>query len=567
VIEAKWTPPSAGSWELEQTHLVRPMSRWLGPLFAANMMRGFKDFTPRYGMLLDHLEIALINGFGYATPRPVGAPKGAKGPPPKLVFKILTKLHPEIRRRIKRSAQVWQDKTWREDARRWHDDWQPAVIAANRELAAIDPRSLDDDALASYLAKIKDRCVEAIYRHHSMNGCCMVPLGDFLVHASTWTGMEPRALVALLRGSSPVSCGAKQELARLGAALRADAAAAAIVASPAPSSEILSALRAATGETGEAARAYLAEVELRLITGYDVGERLGIEMPDVLVGAIRAAAADARQSRDAEDALVVAGDTAKVRALVPEEHRAEFDALLEEARFVYPIRDERGYNNDAMASGLARRALLVAGERLVARGKLEAADHAVDLTCDEVLALLAGKPGPAKEEVAERVTYRTTHTVADAPPHLGIPPSAPPPAEWLPPPAARMARAVAIILGHMFAVPVREDEKPERKLVRGLAASPGMYEGRARIVDGPEQFSKIEKGDILVTRMTSPSFNVLLPLLGGVVTDRGGLLSHAAIVAREYGLPAVVGTTDGTRVIPDAARVRVDGGMGEVLVL
>jgi pyruvate,water dikinase len=136
----------------------------------------------------------------------------------------------------------------------------------------------------------------------------------------------------------------------------------------------------------------------------------------------------------------------------------------------------------------------------------------------------------------------------------------------LAPPAARMMRAVGMVLEHMFAVPASDGDKAART-VKGLAASPGTYEGRARVIDGPEQFARIEKGDVLVTRMTSPSYNVLLPLLGGVVTDRGGLLSHAAIVAREYGLPAVVGTTDATKIIPDNARVRIDGATGEVTVL
>ena len=66
---------------------------------------------------------------------------------------------------------------------------------------------------------------------------------------------------------------------------------------------------------------------------------------------------------------------------------------------------------------------------------------------------------------------------------------------------------------------------------------------------------------------TCPSYNVLLPILGAIVTDRGGLLSHAAIVAREYGLPAVVGSRDATRKIPDGARVRVDGRAGTVELL
>jgi pyruvate,water dikinase len=72
---------------------------------------------------------------------------------------------------------------------------------------------------------------------------------------------------------------------------------------------------------------------------------------------------------------------------------------------------------------------------------------------------------------------------------------------------------------------------------------------------------------VLVTRATSPYFNVVLPMLGAIVTDRGGALSHAAIVAREYGIPGVVGTREATSTIPDGARVRVDGTNGEVTIL
>lgn len=92
------------------------------------------------------------------------------------------------------------------------------------------------------------------------------------------------------------------------------------------------------------------------------------------------------------------------------------------------------------------------------------------------------------------------------------------------------------------------------------SVSRGVYVGR-------EEFGRIEPGDVLVTNSTTTAFNVVLPLLGALVTDQGGLLSHAATVAREYGLPAVVGTTDATRIVPDGARVRVDGTVGEVEVV
>jgi pyruvate,water dikinase len=80
-------------------------------------------------------------------------------------------------------------------------------------------------------------------------------------------------------------------------------------------------------------------------------------------------------------------------------------------------------------------------------------------------------------------------------------------------------------------------------------------------------FPRVQKGDVLVARVTAPSYNTFLPLLGALVTDRGGLLSHPAIVAREYGLPCVVGCIDASAKIQDGARIRVDGATGEVHVL
>jgi pyruvate,water dikinase len=120
------------------------------------------------------------------------------------------------------------------------------------------------------------------------------------------------------------------------------------------------------------------------------------------------------------------------------------------------------------------------------------------------------------------------------------------------------------MMANLFGVP----ETPNTATVlTGLAVNDGSYEGVARLVDKAEDFGRIKQGDVLVTRMTSPYFNVVLPLLGAIVTDRGGQLCHAAIVAREYGIPGIVGTRDATKTITDGARVRVDGSTGEVHIL
>jgi pyruvate,water dikinase len=124
--------------------------------------------------------------------------------------------------------------------------------------------------------------------------------------------------------------------------------------------------------------------------------------------------------------------------------------------------------------------------------------------------------------------------------------------------------ATGIALNELFG---SSQEAHEEDMLRGLAASRGVYEGPARLISGPSEFDRIEKGDVLVTVSTTEAFNILLPLLGALVTDSGGLLSHPAIVSREYGIPGVVGTRDATSHITDGMRVRVDGTAGEVAIL
>ena len=126
-----------------------------------------------------------------------------------------------------------------------------------------------------------------------------------------------------------------------------------------------------------------------------------------------------------------------------------------------------------------------------------------------------------------------------------------------------MMGALGATLGEVFGAPPQTMDAA----IKGRPVSPGVYTGTARIVGHPGDCNRLEPGDVLVTASTSSAFNVVLPLLGAIVTDRGGQLSHAAIIAREYGIPAVVGTMKATSVIPDGARVTVDGTAGTVEIV
>lgn len=104
----------------------------------------------------------------------------------------------------------------------------------------------------------------------------------------------------------------------------------------------------------------------------------------------------------------------------------------------------------------------------------------------------------------------------------------------------------------------------DKEIISGIVAARGKAKGRVKIVDKTTDVGHIGEGDILVTKMTSPTLLVVLPKIGAIVTDFGGKLSHAAILAREIGVPCVVGTQVATKVLKDGDFVGVDGDMGLV---
>jgi rifampicin phosphotransferase len=553
-----FTPPGPGVWERESVHTMRPVSRSQEAVFPEAATAGFAWSMKRYGLLLDYMEFKVVNRFVYIAIRPVGAPKSAKGPPPKLIFKLLTKFHPEIRRRIRRIEEVWKTKAWREDVAIWDSEWKPQILRENRELQSVDLRALHGEELITHLERCFDAAARSVFRHHSLNATALLPLGDFLAHLKEWTGITPAEALPLFRGSSLVSRGATPELETLTATLHSDENAQALLAGT-DSSAIIEALTTHAGPVGEAARLYVDAAGVRIATGYDFADVTLGEMPELLVENIRTAVTG--KTSTTEDDVV--RREALMRDRVPAPQRQQFDELLAEARFTYRIRDERAYLNDAWACGIARRAILEAGRRLVATGKLHEADHAVELTPGEIVSMLRGGNDRTADQAAEDANFRMTHTLLDAPPFLGGTPAAPPPSDWLPPAAARAERAIGVCIGEIFAT----RETRGGSTVSGFAASPGSIVGVARLVLDPRDMGRIQKGDVLITRATAPSYNALLPLLSGIVTDRGGTLSHAAVVAREYGIPAVVGCGNATEVIKDGMRIRIDGATGTVELL
>jgi pyruvate,water dikinase len=549
-VALDWTAPAPGPWMQDRAHLPAAVTPLMQAAYPPGMMRGFAETLEPWGALLDGMNVHYVNGFAYMQPAPFDAPgpDGEKSP---------EYLGAEIGRRTELAAAAFESRIWRDVLQRWDDEIKPAAIARHRELAAIDLTALDDEALRDQLHQRIAWLTEMAYQHHRFNSMAMLPIGDFILHAVGWTERPPVPMFAVYDGWSPVSGVVPPELVPVVDAINADAEARALLEGDASPAERLAELRRRLPAVEE----YLAGCGYRLAAGFDLTNPTIGERPDILLDRIRACLDHDR------DAAVLRSEqiAAELRAEIPEEHRAEFDDLLAESRLVYRLRDERGLYSDAAAVGLLRLALIELGRRLFERGRINFMYDTLDLREDEIDGLLDGAASPTADELSARVAHRKAISAVGAPPLLGPPPPEPPPVDMLPPPLARVMSALGFyidgVLGDLT-TPVGDDN-----VVVGIGGSGGVYEGPARLVKNFDDLFTLEQGDVLVTTATGESFNAFLSMLGAAVTDHGSFASHAAIMAREMGFPAVVGTVDATRRIANGVTVRVDGDAGTVTIL
>jgi pyruvate,water dikinase len=559
--EKIYTAPGPGTWELDTTHFSRPISQYCSGVAGPSFERGFKEGCERYGLFLSYLKSAYIHGFCYSKPVLALVPEDAPpGPPPDGFFD-----QPELVARFANSKAAIEGRLWRADLKRWDEEIKPDSIRRHQELQAVNPESLDREQLIQHLVLCHENLALMFYRHHIFTIPSIIPTGLYLAAVCQWADISAGEALELLRGSSPVSRGsASVELEHIGKLLRQGEFDAARFDGQSAGAT-LQALRSLPAPIGPAIENYLHLVGYQLTSGYDITERYALEMPEILVANMWSACA--KTGAETVNHHADEADRLAIRNKVPAERRDEFDALLEEARLINRLRDERGIFNEAKALGLSRRAVLEAGRRLQHDGCLPQAALLLHATHGDMLALLRGEIGVNIEDLLERENWYQNATTDDAPRFLGPPPQPPPPLQALPENARRAQAAMGAALGNLFDPPDPDTDPDSDLVIKGLAVSAGTYEGIARIIQNPADFHRLQQGDVMISRNTSAAFNVVMPMLGAIVTDRGGQLSHAAIVAREYGIPALVGTRNATQLIADGARVRVDGVSATIEVL
>lgn len=183
------------------------------------------------------------------------------------------------------------------------------------------------------------------------------------------------------------------------------------------------------------------------------------------------------------------------------------------------------------------------------------------LTVDELRSTL--RSGPDANPLATRRKAEQAWVRAHPGPMLyGPSPGKLPEVRGLPEPARRINAALLWILEHELTAQSQKNADATR--LTGIAASPGVYRGRVRVIRCGSEIDKLRAGEVLVCPITTAAWTMVFRRAGALITDAGSALSHPAIVAREYGLPAVVATMNATSTLIDGEEVVVDGNRGTV---
>ncbi|MFN3215457.1 MAG: PEP-utilizing enzyme [Acidimicrobiales bacterium] len=499
----RFDPPGPGGWKRLADHFPDALTPEYQRLYAETAPAGMAIGMERHGVLARSIDVGYVHGHLYITPVPIAGPREIRRTPPVAAVWLLSRLHPEFRRRTRSARRALTERPWRAVAAHWFETERFEWERRNTAIQDIDVTALDDRALAEHLRSCRAHLYAGYRRHFELHGDDLLPVGLLIARCAEW-GIDATVAMRALDGASPES----------------------------------------TGTT--------TPPDWQLVTGYDLDNLAWCELPS--------------RSRSGERREVTPFD---LRQLVETADHDELDGLVADARAAVPLRDDNGALTGAWPMGLLRRAMLETGRRL----GCDDPTLAIEATVDELVGRLAelgspsgsgapsGSPSnnalsneaPSNEVLRERQRDRAARSALDAPLTLG-PDFAIPPMHALPRPLALIGAAQLATVDHM----VRSDA--------AVGVGTRCHTGRALVVDDPVLAdAAFEPGDVVITSFTSPSWNAILAEAGAIVTTTGGLVSHAAVFARELGIPAVLGDTTATKRFTTGDLVTVDPVAGTVV--
>jgi pyruvate,water dikinase len=520
-------------WQWDKMHCPRPQTPMTQELVLPGWTRGFTramdEWSSPFGV-----DGKIINWYFYMH----GFPLGDGSPQRAARYKeTIDQIVPQV-------------------GRLWQEEWLPSILPGLEKARSLDYAAMSDLQLVDILKELYDdmeyRCV--IHgRINYMTAAASLYADFYNAEFSPDDHTEP---YQTLQGYHTKSVEAGNGLWRLSRLVRASDAVRLLFEAHQPAQLMLELEKSTEGRAflGEL-HAYLDEFGWRSDV-FELAEPTWRENPEIPLNAIQGY----MSLGDDHDPAIKQAEAARLRdsllARARERLRGDppklerFNSLYESAHYFLNVTEDHNFYIDQIGNTIMRVPLLELGRRLVAKGVLADANDVFMLYIAEAREAVAGKD--QKKLVAERKADIDKWSRVVPPPIIGTPP-----------PLSDDPFEQGLFV-KMFGIPPEPSRDPS--IINGIPASAGTVQGRAKVVKTLTEASKLEQGDILVCEMTMPPWTPLFSTVSAVVADTGGILSHCAIVAREYRMPCVVGTAIGTAVIKDGMLLTVDGSKGIVRI-
>jgi phosphohistidine swiveling domain-containing protein len=484
----------------------------------------------------------------------IGGEADDRGLPPAPIFKLVTKLHPGFRARLKTAAAAALNDLPMHFIESWEQGGRHRIRTRTRELRSVDLSSLSDRELADHLREVREHSYDCGVEHFKLVFGGWILVGQLGMLADELAGWDPDRVIDLIQGHGTATRLEGQALSALCESVASDQEARTML-------EGSGDLRSHQGAAGEALRAFLDEYGHRSFGS--LTQPTWAEEPQAVLALVRSCLDG--DGREAPDVKTAANDavTELLSRVSDEADRGRLASAVERAQQGRPYGDETERDPlDAM--GLIHYLAMEAAMRFVESGRLGEIEDVRFLEIDELEVGLRGMPIDTDAIQRRRAEYRWA-MANQAPRNVGPEAGAVPGPGLFPSSTRPIAGAFLWALQNLFYTAAFEPDSDGS--LRGLGASAGIAEGTALVVRSHADFVRVQPGDVVICPSTMASWSAIFPVIGGLVTEVGGPLSHPGTLAREFGLPAVLAVTDATTLIEEGSRIRIDGARGTVAIL
>ena len=526
------------------------------------VLNGFSEAFAQLGLPVK-TRVLNLNGYTYATTVPIKTPPA----PLRLALTGLSRVTPRVANWLLRSQMAAANK--RQMARlepllnRFQRYWEDELLPQNQQQLAFFRNKQFGE---SELPELRRQLSTALQHAQTMGKLhalatfpAVIAMSRFEeYYREQFPAATPLEALSLLQGFANQTLAGDHALWQLSQQLTAGDPVYEIMLSASPT-EVLARL-AATPEGQpflQALQEYLQRFGKRLNQFGHLSEPTWLEAPATAVACLQGylkqqvanpEAVQASQAHERETAIAAARRQLETK---PAASRAHFEKLLATAQQAAGIKEDNHWILQELFYEMRQLALAL-GKRLAETGALTTAPDVFYLSTLEIVNEALPHQATIEQRRADQARFGQV-----TPPTIvgnGVPPPISPDGIFF--------RSIqkADVTSHL------PQPEPGQNLV-GLAASAGRARGTARLITSLAEADRLNPGDILVTRATTPPWTPLFQIAGAVVTDAGGILSHGAIVAREYGIPAVVGTGQATKVLHDGQLLEVDGSVGTVRII